>query len=149
MSDKLITLCGTGIQWGKTMTGAVRLKVAMHKFTDPTDAFILMAPNYKIMQQSCLPAFLRIMDGLGTYNKVEAAFHMNGGGICYMRTATDPDAIVGITNVRHIWADEAGLYSLYAWENMQARASFKEAQITLTTSPYSLNWVYKELIKKK
>ena len=149
MSDKLITLCGTGIQWGKTMTGAVRLKIAMHRYTDPSDNFILMAPSYKVMQQSCLPAFLKIMDGLGKYNKVDAQFKMTGGGTCYMRTASDPDAIVGITNVRHIWADEAGLYSLYAWENMQARASFYECPITLTTSPYSLNWVYKDLIKRR
>lgn len=149
MSDKLITLLGTGIQYGKTVCGAVRLKIAMHKYTDKDDSFIMMAPNYKIMQQSCLPAFLKIMDGLGKYNKVEAAFHMYGGGTCYMRTATDPDAIVGITKVRHIWGDEAGLYSLYAWENMQARASFYECPITLTTSPYSLNWIFRELIKQK
>ena len=149
MSKKLITLLGTGIQFGKTITGALRLKIAMHTFTDKDDAFILMAPNYKVMQQSCLPAFLKIMEGLGKYHKVDACFHMNGGGTCYMRTATDPDAIVGITNVRHIWADEAGLFSLYAWENMQARASFKEAMITLTTSPYSLNWIFRELIKRK
>ncbi len=149
MSDKPITLLATGIQYGKSVSGAARLKIAMHKFTDPNDNFILMAPNYKVMQQSCLPAFLKIMDGLGKYNKVDAMFKMNGGGTCYMRTSSDPDAIVGITDVRHIWADECGLFSLYAWEQMQARASFREAGISLTTSPYSLNWVYKELIKRK
>jgi len=149
MSEKLITLLGTGIQYGKTTVGALRLKIAMHKYTEPDDNFIMMAPNYKIMQQSCLPAFLKIMDGLGKYSKVDACFKMDGGGTCYMRTATDPDAIVGITKVRHIWGDEAGLYSLYAWENMQARASFYECPITLTTSPYSLNWVFRELIKQK
>ena len=149
MSDKLITLLATGIQFGKSVSGALRLKIAMHKYTDKDDNFIMMAPNYKVMQQSCLPAFLSIMEGLGKYHKVDACYTMNGGGTCFMRTATDPDAIVGITNVRHIWGDEAGLYSLYAWENMQARASFMEAPITLTTSPYSLNWVYRELIKKK
>ena len=43
--------------------------------------------------------------------------------------------------------DEAGLYTLYFWENIQARASFKEAPIRIVTSPYSLNWLYKDYIR--
>jgi PBSX family phage terminase large subunit len=72
---------------------------------------------------------------------------MNNGGRCYFRTATDPDSIVGITNVRAIYCDECGKYPLYFWENIQARSSFKEAPVMLTTSPYALNWVYKDLIR--
>jgi hypothetical protein len=147
VSVKPIVLCATGIQWGKTSVGAVKIKLAMHQYTDPSDTFIITAPTYKILQQSTLPAFLRIMDGVGHYNKALAEFRMFGGGICYLRTATDSDSIVGVTNVRAIWGDEAGLYPLYFWENMQARASFMRAQITLTTSPYSLNWIFKELIR--
>ena len=64
-----------------------------------------------------------------------------------MRTNTDPDSIVGITNVRAIWGDEAGKYTLYFWENIQGRSSFKEAPVMLTTSPYSMNWIYKQVIK--
>lgn len=120
----------------------------MHTFTDKDDAFIITAPNYKIMQQSTLPAFLKLMDGCGTYSKVEAKFTMYDGGTCYMRTATEPDSIVGITNVRAIWGDEAGKYSLYFWENMQARASFRDCPIMLTTTPYTSNWIYKDLLKK-
>lgn len=89
------------------------------------------------------------MDGYGTFHRQDAMFEMNGGGRCYFRTATDPDSIVGITNVRAIYGDEAGLYSLYFWENIQARAAFKSAPVLLTTSPYSLNWVYKDLIRPK
>jgi hypothetical protein len=72
---------------------------------------------------------------------------MNGGGTCYFRTATEPDSIVGITNVQAIWGDEAGKYSLYFWENMQARASFKNCPIMLTTTPYTSNWIFKELVR--
>jgi PBSX family phage terminase large subunit len=74
---------------------------------------------------------------------------MYNGGVCYMRTATDPDSVVGITNVRHIWCDEAGLVPLYFHENLQARASFKQCPIVYTTSPYTLNWVYKDYIRKR
>lgn len=147
-SDKRIVLAATGIQFGKTTIGATRTKIAMHRFTAQDDAFIVAAPNYKIMNQATLPAFLKIMEGYGEYKAAPAEFHMYNGGICYMRTATDPDSVVGITNVRHVWGDEAGKFPLYFHENLQARAAFKEAPICYTTSPYSMNWVYKDYIRQ-
>lgn len=125
------------------------MKMRNHTFTSPDDNFIIFAPTYKILAQSSLPAYLKIMQGVGEYSKVDAVFRIHGGGNVYCRTATDPDSIVGITNVRHIWVDEAGLISLYAWENVQARAAFKSATIDLTTSPYTLNWLFKEIIRPK
>jgi hypothetical protein len=138
---------GSGTQWGKTKIGALRMKLKLHTYTDESDNFIITAPTYKIMMQSTLPEFLRAMDGYGEYNKKDDVFRMYNGGTVYCRTETDPDSIVGITNVRHIWGDEAGKYRLYFWENMQARADFCGASIDLTTSPYALNWIYKDLIK--
>lgn len=148
-SEAPIMLLGCGIQFGKTTVGAVRMKLAMHTYRSPDDAFLITAPNYKILQQSTLPAFLRVMEGCGTYNDSKATFTTHWGSKCYFRTATDPDSIVGITNIRHLWGDEAGKYGLYMWENMQARASFRQAPITLTTSPYALNWIFKEIIRPK
>ncbi len=147
LSDTKITALVCGIQFGKTTAGSIWMKRLMHKYHDKDDNFIITSPNYKIMQQSTLPAFLKFMDGFGHYQKQDAVFKMAHGGTCYLRTATEPDSIVGITNVRGIWGDEAGKYSLYFWENMQARSSFKDCPILLTTSPYTTNWVYKELIK--
>ena len=147
-SKKKIVLLASGIQYGKTTVGALRTKIAMHTYTDPLDAFIIAAPTYKILNQATLPAFLRIMEGYGTHNKADATFKMHNGGTCYFRTGTDADSVVGITNVRHVWLDEAGLVSLYFHENLQARASFKQAPMTYTTSPYSLNWIYTDYIRK-
>jgi PBSX family phage terminase large subunit len=146
-SEKPIVVLACGIQFGKTITGAFKMKMAMHKYTGDTDNFIVTAPTYKIMQQSTLPAFLAVMENVGDFNKVDMCFRMRGGGTCYFRTATDPNSVVGVTNVRFIWADEAGLYPLLFWENIQARAAFKQAQIILTTSPYTLNWLYTEIIR--
>ena len=147
-SEKPITIAATGIQYGKTLAGVIRLKVAMHEYTHPTDNFIITSPTYKIMYQSTIPVFLYWNKGVGTYDKKNECFHIKGGGKVWFRTGTDPDSVVGITNVRHILCDEAGLYSLYFWENIQARASFKEAPITIVTSPYSLNWLYRDYIRK-
>lgn len=147
-SDHKITLALTGIQFGKTTIGSMWMKRMMCQHTDKSDAFIITAPNYKIMQQSTIPAFLRAMEGVGEYHKADAEFHTYDGGVCYMRTGTEPDSVVGITNVRAIWGDEAGKFSLYFWENMQARASFRDCPILLTTTPYTSNWLFKELVKK-
>ena len=125
------------------------MKIAVHTHTDPLDNFLIVAPTYKILQQSTLPELFKIMRGYGHYSKSDSTFSVYGGGTIYCRTGTDPDSIVGITNIRHVWADEAGLLSTYFWENLQARAAFKSAPITLTTSPYTLNWIYREIIRPK
>jgi phage terminase large subunit len=49
--------------------------------------------------------------------------------------------------VRHIWIDEAGKVSLYFWENAVARAAFRDCPIDLTSSPYALNWLYKQFVR--
>lgn len=147
LCDKRIMLLGAGTQYGKTQVGALRLKMKMHMHRGKDDSFLVTSPTYKTMVQSTMPAFFKFMNGLGKYNGKEDTFKVYGGGTCYFRTETDPDSIIGITNVKHIWGDEAGKYRLYFWENMQARADFCNATIDLTTSPYSLNWVYHELVK--
>jgi PBSX family phage terminase large subunit len=147
-STKRITLCSTGIQWGKTRAGAVKMKLWIHENPGPNCNYIITAPNFKIMQQATLPAFLDIMKGCGEYKKADAVFEVSSGAKVFCRTATDPDSIVGITNVYGIWGDEAGLYPYYFWVNIQGRSRFKQCPIVLTTSLYSFNWVAKELIRE-
>lgn len=146
-SDDDITIAATGIQWGKTASGAMWFKRQLHTYTDPSDNFIITSPDYKTLQQSTLPPFLEAMKGYGTYNKSDAHFKLHRGGNVWVRTATHPDSVVGIPRVRAIWGDEAGKYSLYFWENIEGRAAPMNARILLTTSPYSLNWIWKDLIK--
>lgn len=148
-SDHKLTVVGTGVQWGKTLAGALWMKRHLHSFTDERDNFLITAPTYKILKQSTLPHFLRAMDGYGTYNQSDAVFKMHNGGTVFCRTATDPDSIVGIPDIRAIYGDEAGLYSLYFWENIQGRQSTKNCPILFTTSPYTMNWLYKDIIKPK
>ena len=148
-SQTPITVLATGIQFGKSRAGAARIKLAMHRYTSPKDNFLVVAPTYKIMQQATLPAIKPFLDGCGEFVKSEARFETHWGSNIWFRTGTDPNSVVGLTDVRSIWGDEAGLFSLYFWENILARAAFREAQIALTTSPYTLNWLYRELILPK
>lgn len=148
-SEKPIVLLATGIQYGKTTVGAMWMKKKMIQTNDPDANFIITSPTYKILSQSTLPPFLKHMEQFGEYHRQDAVFVSKELGRCYFRTATDPDSIVGLTDVYAIYGDEAGLYSLYFFENIQARAAFRKAQILLTTSPYSLNWIWKDLIRPK
>lgn len=123
------------------------LKRMIHTYADGKTNFVLAAPTYKILGQSALPYFLRVMEGLGTYNTSRAEFKLHSGGVVYARSGTEPDSVVGIPDIKAIWLDEAGKASLYFSENIRARAASKGARMLFTTSPYSLNWIYKDLIK--
>jgi len=149
LTEKRISIAATGIQWGKTTVGVMRLLMDMFKFTSAEDNFIVTAPTYKILYQSTLPVFKAICDGrFGHYHKENECFRIKGGGMVWFRTGQNPDSVVGITNVRHILCDEAGLYSRYFWDNIQARSSIKRCPITIVTSPYSLNWLWTDFIRK-
>lgn len=149
MSDNDLTVGVTGTQWGKSNGGAIWMKRMTHQFISPRDNFIIGAPTYKILNQSTLPYFLSCMEGFGDHKKADAEFKIYNGGTVYFRTATDPDSIVGIPNVKAGWLDEAGKLPLYFYENYMARAASKGAKTLLTTSPYALNWLYKDIIKPK
>jgi hypothetical protein len=148
-SDSKDTVAVTGTQFGKSQAGALWMKLKTHTYTDERDNFLLTAPSYKIMQQSMLPYFLECMRGFGEYLKSEACFKIYAGGTVFMRTNTDPDSIVGIPNIRAYWGDEVGKYTLYFWENIRARVASKGAETLLTTSPYTMNWLWRDIIKPK
>jgi hypothetical protein len=148
-SDYGLTVAGTGTQWGKSQGGSLWFKRQMWRFTDRQDNFLMIAPTFKIMNQSMMPYFLGYLRGYGRQNKAESLFEMHDGRIVYFRTETDPDSIVGIPKVRAYWGDEAGKFSLYFWENIQARAAAVGALGLLTTSPYSRNWLYRQIIRPK
>jgi hypothetical protein len=147
VSDKRLVILGCGIQFGKTISGVVWLMMQMFKHTRPDDNFLVTSPTYKILAQSTLPPFLQMCGHLGKMDKQNYCFVTSWGSTVWFRTGQNPDSPVGITNVRAVLCDEAGLYSRYFWSNIQARASFKMAPIRIVTSPYSLNWLYQDFIR--
>lgn len=149
-SDYDLTIACTGTQFGKSMAGGLWVKRQIHKWWhDPRANHLLLAPTYKTMHQSMLPYFLSYMRGLGEYKSSFSQFNLHNGGVVYMRTGTDANSVVGIPNVRSYWLDEAGLGTLYFWENIKARAASVGAMGLLTTSPYARNWLYRDYVKKR
>lgn len=142
-SQKRIIVASAGIQSGKTTVGSLWLGKYLFKYTQELDNFLIVAPTYKILSQATLPAFTKLYRAYGEYKKVDAEFKLYNGGTIFLRTATDPESIEGITNVRAIWADEGGRLSKYFWENIEGRSALMRAPILVTTTPYALNWLYK------
>ena len=141
LSQKKVVINAAGIQSGKTTTGGIWIN---HRSTQiaPTDNLIIAAPTYKILMQATLPRYLGYTKGMGTYHKVDSLFKYNHGPTVFIRSLTDPNAMEGITDVEGIWLDEGGLISKYAYENVEGRAAFRNCQIMVTTTPYSLNWMF-------
>ena len=140
-SEKRVIALSAGIQSGKTMTGALWSGERACSLPSGYNG-IICAPTYKILQQATLPAFLATYGHLGKYQKIESTFTFKNGVTVYIRSLTDPNSMEGITKVGFIWLDEGGLISKYAWDNVQGRAAFLQAPIMITTTPYSLNWLF-------
>lgn len=151
LSDKRIVAAVSGIQGGKTMIGALWSRKCVSdpksKSQGRDSCGIVCVPTYKTWTQATSYHFNRILGPLGKHNQQANTFTLHDGRIIYIRSLDNPWAIEGITNCDWIWGDEAGLFSYQAWVNIQGRAAFRQAQIFLTTTPYSLNWLYTELYK--
>jgi len=145
-SEKDIILCAAGIQWGKSWLGALRTRLLASRYNNKDDNFIVAAPTYKVLEQSTKRAFLNVFGDIGRFYKSDGIYQIKNGPTFYFRSGHDPDSVVGITNVRGVWGDEAGLFTKYFADNLFARAAFRNAQVIFTTSPYSLNWILKDII---
>lgn len=147
LTEKRIGITATGIQWGKTSVGVIWLIHQMFRHNFKGANFLVTSPTYKILYQSTMPVFERFCGDYGKFNKKDENFRLHNGGTVWFRTGQNPDSVVGITDIYAVLCDEAGLYSRYFWDNIQARSSIKEAQVRIVTSPYSLNWLYTDYIR--
>lgn len=146
-SPKRITIMCAGIQGGKTTAGGLWMKRKVFNNKEKDANFLITAPTVKIFNQSTEPKFLELFNGYGKYNKTDQIFEMNGKRRIYLRSMHEPDSIEGMTNVYGIWPDELGKCSLKAWTNIEGRSAFKMCQIFGTTTPYALNWLWKDIYK--
>lgn len=150
-SKSRFILASSGIQGGKTMTGGVWLCQQIEKKGLDRN-YLLAAPTYKILQQSTLPKFFSILGDiskLGQYRKADSEIKLTGGtGKVYIRSTEQPDLLEGMTIDGAAWLDEAGQMSETVWTNVLGRTAIAMSPILLTTTPYTMNWVYREIIKR-
>jgi len=134
-----------GIQSGKSLAGAFWMfkEAALRRFKGN---FLITSPNYRILQQSILNTTLRIFRHVGNYRSSDSVINLHaGGGQIFLRSMQDPDSCEGIPAVQAIWSDESGLLSYRAWANLLARSAFCRAPMFLSSTPYSQNWMYRDL----
>lgn len=152
-SGKRVVLCCSGIQGGKSYVGALKLlRAVQSQFPAkdyPTANFAVVAPNYPALTQSTRVAFDQFFARMGTMNEMDKVFTLYDGRKIFFRTVVkNPNAVEGIPNCAFIWGDEAGQFPRMAWINIQSRTAFMKGQVFLTTTPYAMNWVKKEIIDK-
>lgn len=129
-----------GVQSGKTFLGSVWAGKKINEFPDKDGAII--APTYKILQQSTLVKFFSQFPQLRKYYKEQkGVVELPTGGKVFVRSADQPLGLEGMT-LHWIWADEAGQMTRLAWTVMRSRVARTGGQILLTTTPYDLGWLY-------
>lgn len=144
-SEKRITCLVSGIQGGKTRIGGLWMARRIAQFDQPKKTFIIAFPTYKLGEKSTIPWMLNLLKGCGHFDKLHYRFYLNGGATLWFASMQDSDSVEGATNVAGVWIDEAGKIRYSAWINLFARSSFTQAPVFITTTPYSLNWLYKDI----
>ena len=146
-SKKRIINMVSGIQGGKTLTGAAWLYNQVVENKEKNVNWLITTPTYPIFTQATEPRFLEFFNNLGEYNRTDKIFKMDNNRTIYLRTLSNPNAIEGMTNLRGIWNDEVAMNSSKAWINIEGRSAFSQCQIFNTTTPYALNWLWRDLYK--
>lgn len=144
-SNKRITALISGIQGGKTRVGGLWMANKTAEFDAPRNTFIVAGPTFKLMEKSTIPWMLSLLQGYGKFDKQHYRYHLNQGGVLWFASMQDSDSAEGATNVKGIWIDEAGKIRYNAWINLLARSSFSQCPIMITSTPYALNWMYKDV----
>jgi PBSX family phage terminase large subunit len=131
-----------GVQSGKTFLGSVWAGKKIQEFSKGVG--IIGAPTYKILQQSTLPKFFQNFPQLRKYYKEsKGVIELPTGGVVYCRSFESPLGVEGIT-ANWIWLDEAGQMAYLAWTIVKSRVAMTGGQIFISTTPYTLNWLYQE-----
>ena len=104
--------------------------------------------TYKILTQSTLPKFFELNPDLKRYyKKFDNEILIPKRGTIFIRSTENPNVIEGMT-LKWAWADEAGQMKLDAWINLQGRLSILKGSLFVTSTPYTLNWLYTDFYEQ-
>ncbi len=135
-----------GLQSGKTVAGAIYSRIQFDAY--PMESGLIAAPTYKILTQSTLPKFFEINPDLKRYyKKGDSEILVPNRGTIFIRSTENPNVLEGMT-LKWAWLDEAGQMKLDAWINIQGRLSILQGKLFITTTPYTLNWLYTDFYEQ-
>ncbi len=143
----------TGLQGGKTTVGALWfLREIWNKHAEGKHGnWLIAAPTVGILDQSTLPKLKEFFPSdWGVWKEQKRCFELSpalGGGFIFVRSTDEPDHLEGMT-VLGAWIDEAGQIDYNAWVNIQGRLSINRGRALMTTTPYIIGWMSREIEKK-
>jgi hypothetical protein len=155
-SERRFVAVIAGTQSGKTSFGPLWLLREIQR-RGPGD-YMVVTPNYPLLQKKALPEFLRLFrrrflhtkgkipQPIGHFHKMNSAFEMNDGSMIFFGHATDPESLESAT-ARAAWLDECGQtkFKLESWEAVQRRLSLNQGRVLMTTTPYNLGWLKQQV----
>lgn len=128
-----------GSQGGKSFCGACW---SAKKIEEKKGVGAIIAPSYKILQQSTLQKFFGLFPQFRKYHKEQkGVIELSSTNKIFVRSADNPLGLEGLT-LDWAWLDEAGMMSRLVWNVIRARVSITQGQVFITTTPYSMNWIY-------
>ncbi len=114
---------------------------------NPQGIYGVGAPTYKMLHRTTAPELITAFKDTtleGEYKSTAGEYRLPTGGIIYLCSTEDPDHVEG-GQYDAWWLDEAGQMKAWLWTVIQARLGFKQGRCLFTTTPYGLNWLYKEI----
>jgi hypothetical protein len=158
VSRKRFVCVIAGSQSGKTSFGPHWLLDEIRR-EGPGD-YLVATPTFPLLEAKALPEFRRLFEHqlhLGIYKASPTrTFQFSPEGerrifgavqdvptIVRFGYAADPDSLESMT-AKGAWLDEAGqrTFKLASWEAIQRRLALHQGRALLTTTPYSLGWLY-------
>lgn len=131
-----------GVQSGKTFLGSVWTQKKINEF--PNKNGLIVAPTYKLLQQSTLEKFFQLFPEYRQYYKQQQAIiELPTGGKIFIRSSDKPLGLEGMT-LHWAWLDEAGMMNRLVWVIIRSRVSTTGGQVLITTTPYNMGWLYRE-----
>lgn len=120
----------------------------------PGEEHIISSPTIPMMKKTVIPYTKKFYQEFGLqegrdykYFKQDMIFeHRRGLGVIYCISALNADRMQGI-HAKTITGDEAGLFEKLWIDTANQRISYRGGQILLTTTPYSMNWLYHDVFK--
>jgi len=117
-------------------------------------AGMMLAPTYRMLEDSTLATFREILDGAGikyVWRGSSGTLSLPWGSRVLFRSADNPERLKG-PNLAWVGVDEGALISRAAWDVAISRIRHPEATrpcAFITTTPEGFNWLYETFVETR